>query len=150
MPSTNSVFRGSSINLSATDGEYLLTANGLPTAGGLPLLIHYIHRYPLHLEALQSTHNSIIYCAAMPPIHDNLRPSWHTTWPGSQVLVAEMLPYFYTLSVNTNKENAFFRQRLQASIRLPSVGDKIKHEENLDKNLNKQLKDMVQFFGLTV
>jgi hypothetical protein len=61
-----------------------------------------------------------------------------------------MLPYFYTLSVNTNKENAFFRQRLQASIRLPSAGDKIKHEENLDKNLNKQLKDMVQFFGLTV
>jgi hypothetical protein len=46
-------------------------------------------------------------------------------------------------------ENAFFQQRLKVSIRLPSVGDKIKHHENLVKNFNKQLNDMVQLIGLT-
>jgi len=59
------------INLLATDGQYLLTANGLPIAGSLPMLIYYIHRYPLHLEAAHSTHNFMINCAAMPPIRDD-------------------------------------------------------------------------------
>ena len=59
-----------------------------------------------------------------------------------------MVPYFYILYVYTDIENAFFRQRLKVSIRVPSVGDKIKHQENLDKNFNKQLNDMVQLIGL--
>lgn len=59
-----------------------------------------------------------------------------------------MLPYFYILFVYTDTENAFFQRRLKASIRLPSVGDKIKHQEKLDRNFNKQLNDMVQLVGL--